>query len=58
MFGNLNIGDVKDISEFLHNSNIFGVDLYDVDLGSKVQDYFNEMLAQKGGVRQVLNKYL
>lgn len=42
----------------LSNSKIFGVDLYSVGLGEKVEAYFEELIAGKGAVRATLRKYL
>lgn len=41
----------------LNNKVIFGVDLYEVGLGERVEDYFVEMLAGPGAVKATLNKY-
>ncbi len=58
IFGDKKIGDTVDLTTLLSNSDIFGIDLFDVNLGDKVQGYFNEMLSKIGGVRETINKYL
>ncbi len=47
----------KDIKEILSDESIFGLNLYDVNLGDKIETYYNEML-EKGGVKATLKKYL
>lgn len=42
----------------LSNANIFGADLYQIDLGEKVEGMFLEMLAGAGAVRKTIQKYL
>lgn len=42
------------IHHLLENERIFGVNLYDVGLASKVLYYFNEMVSDKGAVTQLL----
>lgn len=42
----------------LHDSRIFGVDLYEVGLAERVLRYFNELIASKGAVRATLQKYV
>lgn len=48
-------GQLKNI---LSNANIFGVDLYQAGIGSRVEEMFVEELAGPGAVRTVLKKYL
>lgn len=45
------------LKPILSNSNIFGVDLYEVGLAGKVEGMFREMLAGNGAVRATLKKY-
>lgn len=45
------------LSKILTNKAIFGVDLYEVGLGQKVEKYFEELIAGKGAVRATLEKY-
>lgn len=58
---NIKIGDSRDFHEELYpllsNSNIFGVDLYEVGLGEKVEQLFKELTAGHGSVRATLKKY-
>lgn len=42
----------------LSNEEIFGLDLYKVGLGEKIENYFNEMISGTGAVRLTLEKYL
>lgn len=58
------LGDVKlgqeaaSVSEIIGNVSIFGSDLYQIGLGSKIETYFNEMMVEPGAVRKTLVKYL
>lgn len=53
---------LADVSEalkpILKKSEIFGVNLYDVDMAETVCGYFAEMLKGKGAVRATLKKYV
>jgi fructuronate reductase len=50
---------VKDsLKPILTNEEIFGVDLYKVGLGEKIETYFSEMISGTGSVRGTLEKYL
>lgn len=46
------------LKPILSNKNIFGVDLYEVGLGGKVEAYFEKMLAGEGAVRRTLHEAL
>lgn len=46
------------LKPILENAEIFGVNLYDVDMAETVLDYFNEMIAGVGAVRATLKKYV
>lgn len=48
----------ENLMDILSNKNIFGVDLYSVGLGKQVEEYFEELVAEKGAVRRTLKKYL
>jgi len=50
------IGDC--LQPILANETIFGIDLYQAGLGKKIKCYFTEMIAGRGAVRAVLEKYL
>lgn len=50
------IGD--SLKPILSNKEIFGLDLYSVGLGEKIEGYFNEMISGAGAVRSTLEKYL
>jgi len=45
------------LKPILSNKNLFGVNLYEVGLGDKIEGYFREMLAGNGAVRATLQKY-
>lgn len=47
-----------DLKPILSNKEIFGVDLYEVGLGTKVENYFIELTSGVGAVRKTLQKYL
>jgi fructuronate reductase len=42
----------------LSNEAIFGVNLYEIGLGEKIESMFYEMLASTGAVRRTLEKYI
>ncbi|HOJ09804.1 MAG TPA: mannitol dehydrogenase family protein [Clostridiales bacterium] len=46
------------LKPILPNTELFGVDLYEVGLGEKVEQYFTEMIAGENAVRNTLRKYL
>ncbi|WP_234121582.1 mannitol dehydrogenase family protein [Clostridium hydrogenum] len=46
------------LKPILSNKNIFGSDLYEIGLGEKIENYFEEMLAGPKAVRNTLIKYL
>jgi fructuronate reductase len=56
------LGDPASIGQslqpILSNANIFGLNLYEVGLGTKIEGYFSELTAGKGAVRATLEKYL
>lgn len=52
------LGDeTADIQTILSNEKIFGVNLYKIGLGKKIEKMFLEMIAGKGAVRNTLEKY-
>jgi len=53
--GGQSVGEVKAI---LANTNLFGLNLYEVGLGQKIEQMFLEMLSGPGAVRASLQKYL
>lgn len=53
--GSDNIGRAQ---ELLSDAGIFGVNVYEVGLGDKVEGLFRELLAGEGAVRATLKKYL
>lgn len=46
------------VEPILSNQTIFGVDLYEVGLGEKIEEDFRQMLQSEGAVRKVLQKKL
>ena len=58
----IKLGDNAEIHDklkgILSNKGIFGVDLYEADLGEKVESMFAELIEGTGAVRKTLKKYL
>ncbi|WP_150269101.1 mannitol dehydrogenase family protein [Paenibacillus tepidiphilus] len=53
------LGDTSsDVRAILSDEQLFGVKLYDIGLGGKIEGMFHEMLAGPGAVRRTLTKYL
>ncbi len=53
------IGDQNiKLDKILSNEDIFGIDLTSIELGKRVEIYFNEMIKETGAVRNTLKKYL
>jgi len=50
------VGD--NLKPILSNETLFGLNLYEVGLGDKIEDYFKELIAGKTAVRNTLKKYL
>ena len=50
--------DLGNVRELLQDTAIFGVELYAVGLGEKVEGYLREMLEGNGAVRATLKKHL
>lgn len=48
--------DISQIRPLLHSRTIFGVDLYEAGLGSRIESYFTEMMEGPGAVRSVLHR--
>jgi len=46
------------LSSILSNKAIFGVDLYEVGLGEKVEEFFRMLIAKPGAVRETLRKHI
>jgi fructuronate reductase len=44
------------LKPILSNPAFFGVNLYDIGLGERVEELFTQMLAAPGSVREVLNR--
>lgn len=62
IFSGIQLGAGEEVRALLKpvisNASIFGVDLYDASLGRLVEDYFLELAAGKGAVRDTLRKYV
>lgn len=50
-----NVSDI--LSNILSDKSIFGVDLYEVGLGGKIEGYFVELIQGNGAIRATLKKY-
>ena len=50
------VGD--NLKPILSNASIFGVNLYDLGIGTRVEELVREMLSGEGAVRRTLQKYL
>lgn len=48
----------EELKPILSNKSIFGLDLYEVGLGEKVEAYFEELVKGPGAVRNTLKKYV
>ncbi len=60
--GGISLGDISQsenkLKPILSDPSIFGINLYDVGLADKVLNYFKELAASKGAIRETLKKYL
>ena len=58
----IELGNVASVGEhlkpLLSNERIFGVNLYEIGLGDKVEGFFKEMIIGKNAVKNVLEKYI
>lgn len=58
----IKLGDMESVGDnlkpILSNTELFGVNLYEIGLGEKIEGYFKEMIAGPGAVRSTLQKYL
>lgn len=55
----IKLGDNEEsIHEKLHpilsNKSIFGNDLYEIGLGNKIENYFKQMIAKPGAIRETI----
>ncbi|WP_028991999.1 mannitol dehydrogenase family protein [Thermoanaerobacter thermocopriae] len=59
---NIKLGDIESVKDnlrpVLSNKHIFGLNLYEVGLGEKIENYFKELIAGPGAVKKTLRKYL
>ncbi|MGN9164380.1 mannitol dehydrogenase family protein [Tissierellaceae bacterium HCP3S3_D8] len=46
------------LKPILSNAIIFGVNLYEIGLGERIEEYFTELVSEKGAVRKTLKKYI
>ncbi len=62
IINNIKLGQTEGIhdtlKEILANATIFGVDLYQIGLGDKVEGLFLELIQGKDAIRNTLKKYL
>ncbi|MGB8452372.1 MAG: mannitol dehydrogenase family protein [Anaerocolumna sp.] len=62
VFSQIKLGNMDGIHtilmEILNNESIFGVDLYEIGLGDKIESLFMEFIQGKGAIRKTLKKYL
>ncbi len=49
--------DIK-LDKILSKKDIFGLDLTTIELGKRIENYFNEMIYEVGAVRKTLEKYV
>ncbi|QDR83141.1 mannitol dehydrogenase family protein [Sporomusa termitida] len=58
----IRLGEAEGAGQALHpllgREDLFGINLYEIGLGEKIEHYFAEMTAGTGAVRSVLQKYL
>lgn len=58
----IKLGDRESVGDslkpILSNARIFGLNLYDVGLGGKIEEYFKELVSGTNAVRRTLQKYL
>ncbi|WP_461205128.1 mannitol dehydrogenase family protein [Clostridium sp. DL1XJH146] len=55
----VNMGDTKvDISDILSNEEIFGVNMYKIGLGVKIENIFVKMIQGTGAVRKTIEEFL
>lgn len=56
---NVSLGaQTSNVKSILSNESIFGINLYEVGVGEKIEGMFHEMLAGPGAVRNTLEKYI
>jgi fructuronate reductase len=59
LLGSVKLGDTSaDLEQILSSEEIFGVNLYEVGLGEKIEKMFLEMIREPGAVRATLASYL
>lgn len=58
----IRLGDIESVGNslqpILSNEALFGINLYEVGLGEKIEEYFKELIAGNNAVRNTLKKYL
>jgi len=55
---NLPFGEKPDLKDILSDSKTFGINLYDSNLASKVEDMFIKLSASKGAVDRIISEVL
>lgn len=55
------LGDADSLTDqlkpILSNENIFFTDMYKAGIGTKIEEMFSEMIAEKGGLRKAVDRY-
>ncbi|GAA0181378.1 mannitol dehydrogenase family protein [Clostridium sediminicola] len=55
----INMGDTTvDLNDILSNEEIFGINLYEIGLGDKIENIFVKMIKAPGAVRATIEEYL
>jgi fructuronate reductase len=55
----IKMGDASaDLNDILSNEDIFGVDLYEIGLGNRIESMFISMIKEPGAVRTTIDEYL
>jgi fructuronate reductase len=53
------LGDTSsNVKAIIEDEQLFGVNLYEIGLGTKIEGMFHEMLGGAGAVREALLKYV
>jgi fructuronate reductase len=61
IIADIKFGETQNVHDtlikILSNKLIFGVDLHEVGLGERIENYFSELIQGKGAIRETLKKY-
>lgn len=49
---------VGSLNNILSNKSIFGINLVEIGMAEKIENYFLELISEKNSVRKTLKKYL